>query len=273
MSTASTSASIPIQDGASYPSIKVLILRSEDDATRADKVAITISGCMPDDLQLKRLPNFLSGSFFVDNIDTFLSRIPALILQPMMTNVKRFVHARSLLIIPYLGHAIVDMESNRLQLISENDNRKMLWTMIHGLLLASTDDSVKNPDLLALLDCCYAGSATSVQLLAALMTIVQFERACMASISHNDGNLYVNVESLFGKLYRSKIPTAPDAIYKIIGNRAIWFRPHRSSSTQDIYEVLQLTKRIPPEFKVTIENAYESKDPIFPFNSASDLLI
>ncbi|KAK9342601.1 hypothetical protein V1522DRAFT_415628, partial [Lipomyces starkeyi] len=34
--------------GASYPSIKVLILRSEDDATRADKVAITISGCMPD---------------------------------------------------------------------------------------------------------------------------------------------------------------------------------------------------------------------------------
>ncbi|ODQ73324.1 hypothetical protein LIPSTDRAFT_71710 [Lipomyces starkeyi NRRL Y-11557] len=58
MSTASTSASIPISEfrlqsskkssGASYHSIKGLILRSEDDATRADKVAITFSGCMPD---------------------------------------------------------------------------------------------------------------------------------------------------------------------------------------------------------------------------------
>ncbi|KAK9426950.1 hypothetical protein V1505DRAFT_107859 [Lipomyces doorenjongii] len=88
-------------------------------------------------------------------------------------NVEQLMHARSLLIIAYIGHAIVDTESNRLQLILENGTQKMFFSAIHEFCLTSTDDFMQNLDVLAILDCCYAGSAVragrgrSVQLLAA----------------------------------------------------------------------------------------------------------
>ncbi|KAK9336336.1 hypothetical protein V1521DRAFT_478359 [Lipomyces starkeyi] len=235
MSTASTSASIPISEfrlqsskkssGASYHSIKGLILRSEDDATRADKVAITFSGCMPD---VFGIDDYMDSAKVFVNIDKFLSRIPAVILQQIMTNFKRFVHARSLLIIPSISHAI---------------------RMIHEFYLPSTDDSINNLDLLALL---YfrAGGNSSVQL---LMTIEQFARAWMASISYNTfSGRHMHFRMM--ETYTSPVesPFAPDAIYKFIGNarylRSLAGRPKDAF----LSEVLQLTKEFRQNSKVTI---------------------
>ncbi|KAJ8098432.1 hypothetical protein POJ06DRAFT_259467, partial [Lipomyces tetrasporus] len=165
-------------------------------------------------------------------------------------NVKRLLRAKSLLIIAYIGHGIIDMESNRLQLLSENGSQKMPWSPIHEHFLASADDYLQNLDVLAVLDCCYAGSAVraggnrSVQLLAACderstvrsrkdgVTFTQrFRRAAYAL--QNAGTLLVSVEALFGELQRLKPPTAPDAVHKIIGSARPLVLPlkYRSPST------------------------------------------
>ncbi|KAK9243840.1 hypothetical protein V1506DRAFT_543376 [Lipomyces tetrasporus] len=62
----------------------------------------------------------------------------------IMVKVRRLGRARSLLIIVYIGHGIIDIESNRLQLISENGSQKMVWSMVHDPILPSTDDSTQN---------------------------------------------------------------------------------------------------------------------------------
>ncbi|ODQ74967.1 hypothetical protein LIPSTDRAFT_1709 [Lipomyces starkeyi NRRL Y-11557] len=86
-------------------------------------------------------------------------------------------------------------------------------------------------------------------------------------------------------LQRSKTPRAPDCVYKVIGNaHTLVFDPKvpiiQQSRTFNIFrndtnvlfkisltggpndviltDFLQLTKTIPPEFKVTLANAYES---------------
>ncbi|KAK9483552.1 hypothetical protein V1527DRAFT_472748 [Lipomyces starkeyi] len=306
MSSAPTSANIPIHElrvklqeavaarGASYQGIKVFIFRFEDDATGADQDAITLSGCMQD-------------VFGIDDVEDFAiektSKFPGWdIRERIAANINQLMLARSLLIIAYIGHAIVDMESKRLQLISENGIQKMFWSTIHEFCLTSTADFMQNLDVLALLDCCYAGSAVraggsrSVQLLAAcdgrstvrsrkdgVTFIPRFRRA--AYTLHNAGNLSVTVESLFGELQRSKTSTTPDAVHKIIGNARPLVLPFKqgtsstlrqslSSSVETnvlfkislagghdgaiLREFVRLTERIPPEFKITVENAYES---------------
>ncbi|KAK9372755.1 uncharacterized protein V1513DRAFT_451435 [Lipomyces chichibuensis] len=311
MSTAPTSASIPIQEfraklqgavearGASYHSIKVFIFRFEDDDTGADKDANTFSGSMHD-------------VFGIEDVEDFAiqktSKFPGLdVLTRILAEAQQLVGVRSLLIIAYIGHAVVDTESNRLQLISENGRQKLLWNTIHVPLLASTDDFLQNVDVLAVLDCCYAGSSVraggnrSDQLLAACddgstvrsrnggVTFTQhFRRA--AYTLQNAGNILVSVESLFGELQRSKPPTAPDALHKIIGSARPLVLPlkHRPGSSlghsescgnettvlfkislaggpSDVVlsEFQQLLKTIPGEFKVTIENAYESNSVVF----------
>ncbi|KAK9329149.1 hypothetical protein V1520DRAFT_392535 [Lipomyces starkeyi] len=311
MSTAPTSASIPIQEfraklqeavearGASYHSIKVFIFRFEDDDTGADKDANTFSGCMRD-------------VFGIDDVEDFAiektSKFPGFdIHNRILAEAKQLLGVRSLLIIVYIGHAVIDTESNRLQLISENGKQKLLWNMIHEPFLASTDDSLQNVDVLAVLDCCYAGSAVraggnrSVQLLAACddgstvrsrkdgVTFTQRLRRAAYALQ-NAGKVLVSVETLYGELQRSKPPTAPDTVHKIIGSARPLVLPlkHRSPSSlghsvpcgnettvlfkfslaggpNDVVlsEFQQLTKTIPGEFKVTIENAYESNSVVF----------
>ncbi|KAK9241847.1 hypothetical protein V1506DRAFT_517682 [Lipomyces tetrasporus] len=193
MSTAPTSATIPIEEfrtklqeavearGASYQSIKVFIFRFEDDATGADEDAVTFSNCMKD-------------VFGIDDIEDFAiektSKFAGFdVHERIIANLERLLHARSLLIITYIGHGVNDIESKRLQLISENGT---------------------------VLDCCYAGSAVraganrSVQLLASCderhtvrsrkdgVTFTQrFRNAAFAL--KNVGNLSVSIESLFGE--------------------------------------------------------------------------
>ncbi|KAK9342240.1 hypothetical protein V1522DRAFT_440423 [Lipomyces starkeyi] len=272
--------------GASYQGIKVFIFRFEDDATGADQDAITFSGCMQD-------------VFAIDDVEDFAiektSKFPG-------WDVRKRIAANIATHLAYIGHAVVDMESNGLQLISENGTQRMFWSTIHEFCLTSTDDFMQNLDVLALLNCCYVGSAVraggsrSVQLLAACdgrttvrsrkdgVTFIQrFRRAAYAL--HNAGNLSVNVESLFGELQGSKTPTTPDAVHKIIGNArplvlllkqgsSSTLRQSLSSSIETnvlfkislvggpdgaiLREFVQLTERIPPEFKITLENAYES---------------
>ncbi|KAK9489772.1 hypothetical protein V1508DRAFT_442382 [Lipomyces doorenjongii] len=306
MSTAPISTSIPIQEfrvklqeavearGTSYQSIKVFIFRFEDDATGADQDAITFSSCMQD-------------VFAIDDVEDFAIektyKFPGWhVRERIAANVEQLMHARSLLIIAYIGHAIVDTESNRLQLISENGTQKIFWSTIHEFCLTSTDDFMQNLDVLAILDCCYAGSAVragggrSVQLLAACdgrstvrsrkdgVTFIQrFRRAAYAL--RNVGNLSVNVETLFCELQRSKTATTQDAVHKIIGNARPLVLPLKQGSSsiprQSLYsnietsvlfkislaggpgsailrEFVRLTVNIPPEFKITLENAYES---------------
>ncbi|KAK9350207.1 hypothetical protein V1523DRAFT_420530 [Lipomyces doorenjongii] len=306
MSTIPTSATIPIQEfraklqeavearGTRYHSTKVSIFRFEDDATGADCDANTFSGCMQD-------------VFGIDHMEDFAikktSKSPGFDVHKRIVRlVDTMIHARSLLIIAYIGHAVIHTESNRLQLISENGSQKMPWSFVHEPFLASSSNDLQNLDVLAVLDCCYAGSAVraggerSVQLLAACderstvrskkdgVTFIQRVRQAAYALK-NSGNLSVNVERLFGELQRLKPSKAPDAVHKIIGNA----RPlvlsvkhisssalqHSTSSSNEtnvlfkisltggprdvlLSEFLQLTKRIPPVFKVSLENAYES---------------
>ncbi|KAK9427782.1 hypothetical protein V1505DRAFT_417322 [Lipomyces doorenjongii] len=205
MSTAPTSASIPIQEfrvklqeaavearGASYQSIKAFIFRSEDDATWLIKLQLFFPGMH--DIPTHRC--------------LYWSR-----------------HRR---------HGI-----KQLQLISENLTQKMLWSMIHDLCLTSTDDSIQNLEVLALLDCGYAGSAVRaggnrhVQLLAACagrcrdysrkdgVTFIQRFRRVAYSF-RNAGNTLVDVESLFGELQ-------PD--YNVIGNARPLVLPLKQGSS------------------------------------------
>ncbi|KAK9250040.1 hypothetical protein V1507DRAFT_468771 [Lipomyces tetrasporus] len=44
----------------------------------------------------------------------------------IIANLERLLQARSLLIITYIGHGVIDIESKRLQLISENGSQRML---------------------------------------------------------------------------------------------------------------------------------------------------
>ncbi|KAK9243972.1 hypothetical protein V1506DRAFT_568042 [Lipomyces tetrasporus] len=256
MSTAPTSATIPIEEfrtklreavearGESFQSIKVFTFRFEDDATGADEDAVTFSNCMKD-------------VFGIDDVEDFAiektSKFPGL-------DVKQLVHARSLLIIAYMGR--------------------------HS----------SNLDVLAVLDCCYAGSAVraggkrSVQLLASC----DERHTVRLRKDGNAGNLSVSVESLFGELQRSKSRKAPDAVHKFIGNarplvlalkRPLSSPPGQAVSSSSPGEVesssnetnvlfkiswsggptdmilgefLQLMKRISLEFKVTVEDAVES---------------
>ncbi|KAK9384587.1 hypothetical protein V1515DRAFT_641103 [Lipomyces mesembrius] len=259
--------------GASYQSIKVYIFRFEDDATGADQDAITFSSCMQD-------------AFAIDDVEDFTiektSKFPGWhVRERIAAKVEQLMHARSLLIIAYIGHAIVDMESNRLQLISENGTQKMFWSTIHKFCLTSTDDFMQNLDVLAVLDCYYAGSAVragggrSVQLLAACdghstvrsrkdgVTFIQrFRRAAYAL--RNAENLSVNVERFFA--------TTPDAVHKIIGNAIPRQSLSFSIETNVLFKIslaggpdgavlrefVRLTESVPPEFKITLENAYGS---------------
>ncbi|KAJ8098697.1 hypothetical protein POJ06DRAFT_296511 [Lipomyces tetrasporus] len=221
MSTAPTSATIPIEEFRTK-------LREAVEA-RGERYQ-----------SIKMLSNCMKDVFGIDDVEDFAiektSKIPGLdVHELIMAKVKQLVHARSLLIIAYMGHGIIDIESKSLQLISENGSQRMLWSMIHDVILASTDDSIQNLDVLAVLDCCYAGSAVraggkrSVQLLASCderrtvrsrkdgVTFTQRIRNAAFALK-NAGNLSVSVESLFGELQRSKPRKAADAAHKIIGN-------------------------------------------------------
>ncbi|KAK9341201.1 hypothetical protein V1521DRAFT_474193 [Lipomyces starkeyi] len=163
--------------------------------------------------------------------------------------------ARSLLIVAYIGRAIIDMESNELHLISENGNQKR-----------QKDDSIRNLHVLAMLDCCYAGSAVRAG----------GKRSHSTVRSRQPGITFIQ---------RFRAATAPDCVYKVIGNaHTLVFDPKvpiiQQSRTFNIFrndtnvlfkisltggpndviltDFLQLTKTIPPEFKVTLANAYES---------------
>ncbi|KAK9239558.1 hypothetical protein V1525DRAFT_386399 [Lipomyces kononenkoae] len=231
--------------------------------------------------------------FGIDDIEDFAiektSKFPGWhVHERIAANVGQLMHARSLLIIAYFGHAIVDTESDRLQLISENGTQKMFWSTIHEFCLMSTDDFMQNLDVLAILDCCYAGSAgragvgRSVQLLAAgdgrstvrsrkdgATFIQRFDRAAYAL--GNVKNLSVNVETLFGELERSKTATTPDAVHKIIGNARPLLLPLKPVSSsirrQPLFQyrnkrtaqdLVGWRTRIPPAFEITLENADES---------------
>ncbi|KAK9366732.1 hypothetical protein V1509DRAFT_596728 [Lipomyces kononenkoae] len=308
MSVAPTSANISIDEfranvqkavatrGATYHTIKVFIFRFEDDATGADRDAKTFSGCMQD-------------VFGIDDVEDLViektSKSPFLVVnERIVANVSKLAGARSLLIVAYIGHAIV--ESNELQLISESGSQKMLWSWVHNYLV-SPEDSIQSLDMLVVLDCCYTGSAVraggnrAVQVLAACdcdahstarsresgVTFIQRFRTA-AHVIRNAGNLLVNVESLFGELQRSKAPKTPDAVHRIIGNaRPLVLPIKRSSTTLEqpvssstatnvlfklslageptdvLSEFVALIKTIPPEFKVTLENAYESTSVVF----------
>ncbi|KAK9250280.1 hypothetical protein V1507DRAFT_46440 [Lipomyces tetrasporus] len=270
MSTTPTSATIPIEEfhaklqeaveARSYQRIEVFIFRFEDDATGADKDAITFSDCMRD-------------VFGINDVEDFA-------IERTSKFVGYDVHRRIC--------AKVD-RLLRLQLISENGSQKMFWSNIHDYILASTDDYMENLDVFAMLDCCYAGSAVcaggnrSVQLLAscedrhgvcsrtdAVSFTERFRQAAYALA--NAGNLSVSVESLFSELQRLRPSGAPDAVHEIIGNaRPLVLSVPKSSSNETnvllkisltggpsdviLNDFLQLTKTIPPEFKVTLENA------------------
>ncbi|KAK9244355.1 hypothetical protein V1506DRAFT_554750 [Lipomyces tetrasporus] len=281
--------------GATYQRVKALILRFEDDASGADQDAYTFSSCMHD-------------VFGIDDVEDFAidktSQSPRFdVLERIVAKVRQLLGARSLLIIAYIGHGIIDMESNGLQLLSESGSQKIDWSLIHESILASTDGSLQNLDVLAVLDCCYTGSAVragakrAVQILAASdrhtkvrsrtdgVSFTQRFRQAAYALKHA-GNLSVNVESIFGELQRLKPSKAPDAVYNIIGNAHLLVFPlcHRSSSnpgnleessnneTSVLFKITltgrpsdvilkdfqQLSKTIPPEFKVTVERAYES---------------
>ncbi|KAK9428357.1 hypothetical protein V1505DRAFT_416939 [Lipomyces doorenjongii] len=267
MSTAPTSTSIPIQEfrvkvqeavearGASYRSIKTFIFRFEDDATGADQDAIILSGCMQD-------------VFAIDDVEDFAiektSRFPGMeIHERIVANARQLILARSLLIIAYICHAIIDMESNQLQLISENGTQKMFWSMIHDLCLTSTDDSIQN------LVTGFVGGNRSIQLLAGCngrstvrsrkdgVTFIQpFRRAAYAL--RDAGNISFNVESLFGELQRSKTATTPDVVHKIIGNARPLVLPLKQGSSTTLRQ--SLSSSIETNF--TLENAYESNSVI-----------
>ncbi|KAJ8096676.1 hypothetical protein POJ06DRAFT_297659 [Lipomyces tetrasporus] len=291
MSTAPTSATIPIEEfetklretvearGATYQHDKALILRFEDDASGADQDAYTLSSCMHD-------------VFGIDDVEDFAidktSQSPRFdVLERIVAKVRQLLGARSLLIIAYIGHGIIDMESNGLQLLSESGSQKIDWSLIHESILASTDGSLQNLDVLA----------RAVQILAASdrhskvrsrtdgVSFTQRFRQAAYALKHA-GNLSVNVESIFGELQRLKPSKAPDAVYNIIGNAHLLVLPlcHRSSSnpgnleesssneTSVLFKISltgrpsdvilkdfqQLSNTIPPEFKVTVERAYES---------------
>ncbi|KAK9427225.1 hypothetical protein V1505DRAFT_57661 [Lipomyces doorenjongii] len=311
MSTAPTSATIPIDEfsaklkvavevrGATYQSIAVFVFRFEDDATGADKDAITFSSCMTDVFGINDVEDFaIEKTSKVAGFDVH---------ERIMAKVKRLLHSRSLLIITYMGHGVIDMESNGLQLISANGRQKVDWNVIHHHILESRDDSMQNLDVLAVLDCCYAGSAVraggnrSVQLLAScddrhtvrsradgVSFTQRFRRAAYAL--KKEGNLFVSVEHLYGELQRLKPPGAPDAVHKIIGNArplvlSVNRRPSSnlecpnpsSNETNVLFKISltggpcdvilndfrQLLKTIPSEFKVTLEEAYESTSVVF----------
>ncbi|KAK9244127.1 hypothetical protein V1506DRAFT_579113 [Lipomyces tetrasporus] len=228
--------------------------------------------------------------FGIDDVEDFViekSSICAVDVHERITaNVKRLLRAKSLLIIAYIGHGIIDMESNRLQLLSENGSQKMPWSPIHEHFLASADDYLQNLDVLAVLDLlCWLRIRSRKD----VVTFTQrFRRAAYAL--QNAGTLLVSVEALFGELQRLKPPTAPDAVHKIIGSARPLVLPlkHRSPSTlrhsvprgnettvlfkislagepNDVIlsEFQQLTKTIPGEFKISIEKAYESNSVVF----------
>ncbi|KAK9244353.1 hypothetical protein V1506DRAFT_541755 [Lipomyces tetrasporus] len=285
MSTTPTSATIPIEEfhaklqeaveARSYQRIEVFIFRFEDDATGADKDAITFSDCMRDVFGINDVEDFA-----IERTSKFVGYD---VHRRICAKVDRLLRSRSLLIIAYIGRGVIDM-ADRLQLISENGSQKMFWSNIHDCILASTDDYMENLDVFAMLDCCYAGSANrSVQLLAscedrhgvcsrtdAVSFTERFRQAAYALT--NAGNLSVSVESLFSELQRLRPSGAPDAVHEIIGNaRPLVLSVPKSSSNETnvllkisltggpsdviLNDFLQLTKTIPPEFKVTLENA------------------
>ncbi|KAK9368087.1 hypothetical protein V1509DRAFT_664631 [Lipomyces kononenkoae] len=285
MSVAPTSANISIDEfranlqkavatrGATYHTIKVFIFRFEDDATGADRDAKTFSGCMQD-------------VFGIDDVEDLVieksSKYPSLgVNERIIANVRRLAGARSLLIVAYIGHAFL------------NQTNYCLYR------------KAENLDILAVLDCCYAGSAVraggnrAVQVLAACdahstarsresgVTFIQRFRTA-AHVIRNAGNLLVNVESIFGELQCSKAPKTPDAVHRIIGNARPLVLPIKRSSTtleqpvssssatkvlfklslageptEVVSEFVALITTIPPEFKVTLENAYESTSVVF----------
>ncbi|KAK9352162.1 hypothetical protein V1523DRAFT_441311 [Lipomyces doorenjongii] len=227
MSTAPTSTSIPIQEfrvkvqeavearGASYRSIKTFIFRFEDDATGADQDAIILSGCMQD-------------VFAIDDVEDFAiektSRFPGMeIHERIVANARQLILARSLLIIAYICHAIIDMESNY-----AGGNRSI--QLLAGCNGRSTVRSRKDG-----------------------VTFIQpFRRAAYAL--RDAGNISFNVESLFGELQRSKTATTPDVVHKIIGNARPLVLPLKQGSSTTLRQ--SLSSSIETNF--TLENAYES---------------
>ncbi|KAK9235960.1 hypothetical protein V1525DRAFT_427431 [Lipomyces kononenkoae] len=217
MSVAPTSANISIDDRNAYRTTKVFIFRFEDDATGADRDAKTFSGCMRD-------------VFGIEDVEALIiektSKQPGLqVNRRIAENLDRLGLARSLLMIVYIGHAIVD-------------SQMMEWSWVDRYL-SSTEDSMQNIDILAVLDCCYAASAVraggnrAVQVLASCdrhstvrlresgVTFIQRFRAAAYAL-RNAGNLLVSVESIFGELQRSKPPKAPDAVHRIIGSARLY---------------------------------------------------
>ncbi|KAJ8096953.1 hypothetical protein POJ06DRAFT_240984 [Lipomyces tetrasporus] len=90
----------------------------EDDATGADEDAVTFSNCMKD-------------VFGIDDVEDFAiektSKFAGFdVHEWIIANLERLLQARSLLIITYIGHGVIDIESKRLQLISENGSQRML---------------------------------------------------------------------------------------------------------------------------------------------------
>ncbi|KAK9315810.1 hypothetical protein V1522DRAFT_457923 [Lipomyces starkeyi] len=242
MSTAADSANIPIQEFRAKLQEAVDALRFEDDATVLTKMLSPFSGCMQD----------VFGSM-------------------MLTTLPNFLGARSLLIIAYIGRAIIDIESNELQLISENGNRKVLCSVIDELFLASKDDPIRifragGKRAVQLLACCDEHS--TVRSRPPGITFIQRFRAATYTL-RNAGDLSVNVDCSFGELQRSKTPTAPDC-YR--SSSSLGFSISSGNDTNVLFKIsltgvlndvilsdfLQLTKTIPLEFKATLENAYES---------------
>ncbi|KAK9240706.1 hypothetical protein V1525DRAFT_447907 [Lipomyces kononenkoae] len=239
MSAAATSATIPIEEFErklqETVEARALILRFEDDACGADEDAITFPVVCTTCLGSTMLRTLLLTK--LSNLHDALERI--------MAKGRQLSGA----------------------------------SLIHYAVLEFTDDTLQNLDVLDVLDCCYPGSAVragakrAVQLLAAsyrhskvrspkdgVSFTQRFRQAAYAL------KLAVNLSVNPSK--------APDVVYKVIGNArpsgnldelssnetSVLFKISLTGrpSNEILKDFQQLSKTIPPQFKVTAERAYES---------------
>ncbi|KAK9319217.1 hypothetical protein V1517DRAFT_369937 [Lipomyces orientalis] len=269
MSTAPISATIPIDEfraklkGA--VEARVFILRFEDDATSAGKDA---------NYHFCRL---YEGRVWDCNRNFQLAAFDVQVR--IMAKLKRLLCTRSLLI-KMLWSMInyIVMSDDSLQYLD-------VLGVLDGSSVGCRGTAVRT------------GSERSIQLLASCGDrhtvrshtdgVTFTHRFCHAAQAlKNAGNLSVSVESLFGELQMLKPPGAPDAVHKITGKdarrlalsvnqrSASNLEPPMSSSNETnvlfkikltggrsdviLNDFLQLTKTIPPKFKLTLDEAYES---------------
>ncbi|KAB8219974.1 hypothetical protein BDV33DRAFT_102292 [Aspergillus novoparasiticus] len=215
--------------GAPHYASRAVIFYFENDDTDSDRDAITLRNCLEDvfDIKTRIVP--------IEKSETWAAmKVQSIILDECTAIRSPYRQLRSLVIIAYIGHGVLDYGS-QLKFISADGKQNIRWKCIRDVFF-NDNDAAEGFDALAILDCCYAGAtrsmidrvadvlsacgprATARSRAAGYISFTQ--RLATAARQLRDVQPFVTVDDLLQRIQENKTRDAPNAQLAHLGQSA-----------------------------------------------------